>query len=209
MNILTGLNFFSDFGENQYLLEVIRLYNGIKAKGNKQILPSLRNCKVIKKNKLPVYERFGLTEYMVKKYAGKECSTQYTNLDNVGLLKELMSRLDNESMPVIEQIKFEIEYLQYAVYANKDIAPYYYIVVEYKVFKNATKPVVTLYNLSTGIEVNTRIKQSKIFRQNPFGLYNILKIEGFTEEYKQKYIDGEWRSTDETELILESYEVMK
>lgn len=209
LKILTGLNFFSDFGENQYLLEVIRLYNGIKAKGSKQILPPLRTCKVIKKNKLPVYERFGLTEYMVKKYAGKECSTQYTNLDNVGLLKELTLRLDNEPMPVIEQIKFEMEYLQYAVYANKDIAPYYYIVVEYKVFKNATKPVVTLYNLSTGTEVNTRIKQSKIFRQNPFGLYNILKIEGFTEEYKQKYIDGEWRSTDETELILESYEVMK
>ena len=38
LEILIGLNFFSDFGNNKYLLNIYNLYNGIKEKG-KTILP--------------------------------------------------------------------------------------------------------------------------------------------------------------------------
>lgn len=209
LNILTGLNFFSDYGCNKYLLEVIKLYNGIKdEKTKKVVLPSLRNCKQIKKDKFEVFERYGVTEYLVQKYSGKETPKQYGDIDNIGLLKEICSRIPNKSMSVIEQVRFEKEYLQYVTYYNPSVADFYYIVVDFKTFKDTTKPTLVLKNIQTGEETKTRIKQGKIYKQNPFGEFAVLKIEGFTMDFKKKLINGEWQTTDELEPILEYYEVM-
>ena len=212
--ILTGLNFFSDFGKNKYLLNLITLYNGVKkkegkSKGLKTILPSLRTCSQLKKEKFEVYEEYGLTEYLVKKYSGKETAKQYSDIDNLGLLNELASRLDNKSMSVIEQCKFEKEYLEYMIYTNPDIADFYYIVADFKTFKDTTRPHLVLRNLKTGEEVKTKIKQGKIYRQNPFGEFSILKIEGFTWDFKSKMVNGEWTKSEELEPILENYEIMR
>ena len=212
--ILTGLNFFSDFGKNKYLLNLITLYNGVKkkegkSKSPKTILPSLRTCSQLKKEKFEVYEEYGLTEYLVKKYSGKETAKQYSDIDNLGLLNELASRLDNKSMSVIEQCKFEKEYLEYMIYTNPDIADFYYIVADFKTFKDTTRPHLVLRNLKTGEEVKTKIKQGKIYRQNPFGEFSILKIEGFTWDFKSKMVNGEWTKSEELEPILENYEIMR
>ena len=72
-----------------------------------------------------------------------------------------------------------------------------------------TKPIVVLRNINTGKETKTRVKQSKIYKQNPFGMFSILQLDGFTYDYKKKCIDGKWVSTDETEPILENYDVIK
>ena len=214
LNILTGLNFFSDFGANKYLLKVIDLYNGItvkdpKTKKNINLLPSIRNCKQIKKDKLEAYEEYGLTEFLLKKYAGKETAKQYSQIDNIGLLNEMITRIPNKSMSIQEYVRFEKEYLQYVTYINPTIADFYYIVVDFKTFKDTTKPHVVLRQIQTGEEIKTRIKQGKIYKQNPFGEFAILKVEGFTMDYKKKLINGEWQTTDELEPILEYYEVIK
>ena len=57
--------------------------------------------------------------------------------------------------------------------------------------------------------LKTRIKQSKIYKSAPFGEFSILKIEGFTEDFKGKYVNDEYIKTDERELILEEYEVIR
>lgn len=192
--ILTGLNFFSEFGNNKYLLEVIDIYD------------KFANAKIIAKNKM---EALGITEYLMTKYAGKETKSQYRELDNDGLMLELCSRLANEPMSIIEHVRFEMEYLQYTTYVNPSVADFYYIVTDFFTYKDVTKPVVILRNIKTGKETKTRIKQSKIFKQNPFGLFSILRVDGFTIDFKKKIIDGHWQSTDETEEVLENYEVMK
>lgn len=214
LGILTGLNYFSDFGQNQFLLKVIDLYNGVKIKDpktkkDKQVLPPLRTCSQIKKEKIDGYVEFGLSEYLVKKYAGKETAKQYGDIDNVGLLNELMTRIDNKSMSILEYVQFEKEHLGYVTYTNPKMADYYYVVVDFTTYKDTTKPRVTLRNLQTGDETQTRIKQSKVYRNAPFGLYSVLKVEGFTWDFKKKLIGGEWKTTDETEPILENYEVIK
>ena len=73
---------------------------------------------------------------------------------------------------------------------------------------NAEKKITMLIN--NGEEIKTRITQSKIYKDNPFGEYSILKVEkkGFTEKFKKKCIGGEWTESDELELILECYEVI-
>ena len=102
-----------------------------------------------------------------------------------------------------------MEYLQYTDYVNKQIADYYYVVVGFTVHNDETKPVLLLRNVHTGEEIKTRIKQSKIFKAQPFGLFSILKIEGFSYEFKKKMVDGKWENTDEHEPILTEYELMK
>lgn len=214
LNIITGLNFFSKYGENKCLLNVIDLYNGIEEKDTetkkpKKMLPPLRSCKQIKKDKLDQYAKYGLSEYLLQKYSEKETSKQYNQIDNVGLLNELISRLPNESMSIQEYVKFEKEYLQYITYTNPDIADHYYIVTEFSQYSDASRPYFTLYNLKTGESIKTKIKQGKIYKEQPFGLYSVLSINGFTYKNKTKLVNGEWQKVDELEAVLEEYEVIK
>lgn len=193
LTILTGLNFFSDFGNNKYLLNMIDIYD------------KFANAKIIAKNKM---ESLGVSDYLMTKYAGKETKSQYRELDNQGLIKELCNKLENKSMNVVEQVKFDMEYLEYTTYINSQMADYYWIVVGFTTYNDATKPSLILRNINNGEEVKTRIKQSKIFKAQPFGQFSILHIDGFTYEFKKRVVDGKWQSTDETEPILEEYEVM-
>ena len=214
LNILVGLNFFSEFGNNKYLLNIIKLYGGIKdkpknAKSPKVMLPPLRTCSQIKKDKIDSYALYGISEYLIKKYAGKETAKQYSEIDNIGLLNELINRLPNEYMSVIEYAKFQKENLNYFTYYNPQIADDYYIVIGYKTFKDATKPSLVLHNLKTGEEIKTRIRHGKTYKQNPFGQFSILKVDNFETCFKKKYVNGHWTSTDETEEVLEEYEVIK
>ena len=83
---------------------------------------------------------------------------QYSQIDNVGLLNEMMKKIPEESMSIQEYVKFEKEYLQYVTYTNSDVADYYYIVVDFKTFKDVTRPHVVLRNIKTGEEIKTKIK---------------------------------------------------
>lgn len=194
LSILIGLNFFSDFGKNKYLLNVVDVYD------------KFANAKIIAKNKM---ESLGVSEYLMTKYAGKETKSQYREIDNQGLIKELCDRLKNECMNIVEQVKFDLEYLEYTDYTNPQMADYYYIVTDFTTFKDAAKPTMVLRRICDGEEIKTRIKQSKIFKSQPFGCFSILKIEGFTYVFKKKLINGEWKDTDEMEPVLEEYEVMR
>lgn len=214
LTILTGLNFFSEFGKNKKLIKTIQLYYGIKkktegSKSAKTILPSIRECSQLSKDKLDTYSEYGITEYLVKKYSNKETAKLYKEINNFGLLNAILDRLPDESMPLIEYLKFQKEYLQYVIYSNSNINEYYYVVVDFIVGKDTTKPRLLLHNLKTGEEIKTRIKQSKIYRNNPFGEFAVLCIEGLTMDFKKKLIGGTWQTTDEREPILEAYEVIK
>ena len=194
LTILTGLNFFSEFGNNKYLMNVTNIYD------------KLATAKIISKKKL---EELGLTEFLMKKYAGRETASQYRDLDNEGLIFELASRLENKSMSVVEQVKFEKEYLQYVVYSNPRVNHSFYIVTDYKTFKEVRKPYCTLHNIKTGEDIKTRVTSVKTFENNPFGEYSILRVDRFTKKHKKKCINGTWQETEELEDILDNYEVIR
>ena len=208
LTILTILDFFSDFGKNKYLLDIIELCNGVKEdkKNGIKAKPALLTAKQIKKDKM---EEFGISEYLMTKYAGKETSKMYSQIDNVGLVAEMAKRIENKSLDVVSQVKAELLYLEYVIYANPKVSDTYYIVTEFKTYKNPTTPYVVLHNLHTGDDIKTRIKQGKIFKEQPFGKYSILKIQNFTQSYKSKMINGQWQKSDETENIMVDYEVIK
>ena len=205
LEILVGLNFFEEFGKNKYLLEIIKLCNGVK-EGSKIVKPAMLTCKQLKKDKL---EEYGISEYLAKKYCAKETAKQYSDIDNIGLVTELSTRLENKPLSVVEQIKFEQEYLNYVIYTNPKVHESYYIVTEYKTFKESRKPYVTIHNIRTGEDIKTKITSVKVYERQPFGLYSVLKVNELSLQFKKKNVGGEWIVSDETEPILTDYEVIR
>lgn len=194
LSILISLNFFSDFGNNKYLLEVVDIYN------------KFANAKIIAKKKM---EELGVSEFLMKKYAGKETKSQWRDLDNSGLIKELCSKLENKPLDIVSQVKADMEYLGYSDYTNSNMSDDYYIVVGFDDKYGTCRPNLVLRHICDGDELKCRIKQSKIFKSQPFGLFAILRIEGFTHAFKKRKVDGKWQDSEETEVILENFECMK
>ena len=112
-------------------------------------------------------------------------------------------------MDIQTQVEFEQTYLEYVVYNNPRVSEKYYIVTSFKTYKNSTTPYLVLHRIKDGVDIKTRIKKGSVFKEQPFGEYSILKINEFTQSYKSKMINGSWQKTDETEDVLEQYEVIK
>ena len=98
--------------------------------------------------------------------------------------------------------------MNYITYFNPTVADYYYLVADFKTLKDETKPYLVLRRICNGEEIKTRIKQSKIFKQNPFGEFSVLEIHDFVTGYKKKPVNGKWVTSDEEELLLEEYSVI-
>lgn len=196
INVLIGLNYFSDFGENQYLFDIYEMFEKLKQ----------GNIKQIKKDKL---DELGISEYLAKKYSNKETAKLFKEIDGIGLLKELCSNIPNKPMNVQKQVQFEIENLEYVEYFNNDIDYRYYIVIKIMTGKDPKKPRMVLRCLNNGDEVSTRIKRGNHFIENPFREYSILKIDHLDKENKIRPDEnGKWVKIDEYEDILNDYEVM-
>jgi DNA polymerase-3 subunit alpha len=164
----------------------------------------------IKQIKIKDLEKYGLTEYVIEKYSGKKTVALYKELDVKGLISELCSRLDStKKMGVITSCKFEMEYLEMCLYYNPNINENYYIITEYKHYNDVSKPYFTARNIKTGQDIKSRVKQGKLFKQNPFGCFSILEIKEFGQQFKKRNVLGKWISTDEIEPILDEWSVIK
>ena len=194
LDILIKLNFFSDFGNNKYLLSVNDVYN------------KFANAKIIAKKKM---EELGLSEYLMAKYSGKETASQYREINNSGLIKELCNQINNESLGIIEQISSEVEFLGYASYTNKDISEHYYIVTNFDDSRSATRPMCILYRICDGEKIETRVNRSEVFKRNPFGLFSVINMPVITYEYKKIKDGDKWVDSDEMRVIMAEYEVIK
>lgn len=196
MNVLIGLNYFSDFGENQYLFDIYEMFNKLKQ----------GNIKQIKKDKL---DELGISEYYVKKYSDKETAKLFREINGIGLLKELVNDIPNKPMNVQDQVKFEMDNLEYVEYFNHEIDYRYYIVLKITTNKDPRKPRMVLRCLNDGEEISTRIKRGNHFIEDPFKQYSILRIDKLDKENKVRPDEnGKWVKIDEYEDILNDYEVM-
>ena len=198
LNILIGLNFFSDFGKNKYLMDIVNIYD------------NFAECKIIKKDNIEKYsEEYGLSEFLIKKFSEKETAKQYRDINNKGLIKALCKQIPHKSLSIVEQIKFEQEMLGYIEYTNSNIPQHFWIVTEFKTYSNSNKPYITIRRLQDGETIKTKIKKAKTFEANPFELYSILIFENISYENKRKKINDKWVEIEEKEPILNVYEVLR
>jgi len=192
LKILTGLNFFRKFGKNKKLLQIIEVYDNFSSR--KQI-----NFKDIQK--------LNMNEKILQKYSNKTTQTLYKELDMTGYIREVIQAIEDKPLSIKEQVKFEMEFLEYTEYINESAGDKFYIIIKFETYKDKTKPYVTLRQVNNGKEIKTKIKDGKIFSENPFQLYNVLKVNEFKQQFKTKNIGGKWQKTNEIEDILFDYEV--
>ena len=98
LDILIKLNFFSDFGDVNDILKMIDIYD------------SLYKRKQFNKADL---EQYGVPEEQLKKYVGKETAKLYKDVDVVGLITELVSKVDEPKLSFIGHMQYESELLGY------------------------------------------------------------------------------------------------
>ena len=187
--ILIKLDFFSEFGKSQKLLDVYEIFN--KYGGKKQI----------KK------ENLDIDESLVLQY-GTATEKMYKITDNNGLLKELCKSIQNKNIPISERIIAEKEYLGYIEYKNLNFPDSLYFVFEIKTYKDKCKPYVTLYSIKTGETIKTKVISANEYSVCPFKENNILNV-WFDDKYKSKLIDGKWTKTNEKEKVMSHWEIMK
>ena len=192
LKILTGLNFFRCFGKNKKLLQIIELYD--KFAYSKQI-----NFKDIEKLKI--------NEEILKRYSQKTTKTLYKELNMIEYIKEVIKDIEDKPLSIKEQVKFEMEFLEYTEYVNENAGDKFYIVIKYETYKDKSKPYVTLRQINNGKEMKTKIKDGKIFNENIFKLYDVLKVNEFKTQKKTKNVGGKWMKSDEDEEILINYDV--
>ena len=192
LQILTILNFFSDFGNNKKLLQIIDLFERLY--GRKQIKKSDFKALNINMNLFDgCYET--------------ETPKMYKDLHMDIYIKRVSDAIENTSLSIKEQIKYEQEYLEYIIYTNPKAPKNMFYVVECKFYKDKTKPYLVLYNLRTGDTLKTKITSGKKFVEKPFLQGNVLNVLEFKEKNKMKMIAGTWTKTSEKEKIVTEWDV--
>lgn len=191
LTILITLNFFDEFGKNKKLLEYVDVFNNLY--GIKQLSKT-------KANKL------NLSIEIIKKYS-RETAKTFMDFQYEYILKEIWHTIKNKSLSLKEQIQAELEYLSYIEFTEPRASNNFYIVTEFKTYKNKFRPYITLYRLKTGEQIKTKVVNPKFYAECPFKLYDIIRIKKFKEQYKSRKINGRWVKTDEKEKVMNSWQV--
>jgi DNA polymerase-3 subunit alpha len=192
IEILISLNFFSDFGNNKKLLSIYKLYDNLASR--KQI-------------KFTDLETLNINEEIFQKYAKSKTAKMYKDLDMIGYIAEISEAIPDKALSIKEQMKYEIEHLGSPISLYKKAPKSFFVVTEYKTFKDKLKPYITLYNIKTGEYIKTKVKDRDFFAVAPFGLFDMVKVVKWKTQKKTKCIGGEWKKTDEDEQILSEWEV--
>lgn len=203
---LIMLNYFEAFGQNYKLLKVFKLYNDFSSR--KQINKKDINMEtgVLKAGKDTYY----LDITVFKKYIGKETKSMYKDLDMIGYVKEMTSKVPDKSVDLLEQLKFERELLEFPIYQNPSLPKGWYYVIGFKTYGDKINtPYLVLYDLVTSDLVVCSINKSKLFRDNPFGFYSIIHVKSFQDVVKKKKVgEKKFVPTNETKKVIADYEVV-
>lgn len=183
MEILIKLDFFSEFGGSNKLLNTYEMFN------------NLYQTKQVNKNKYPYLNN------IFEKFAEKETARMY-KLDpkSLDILKHIESQEENIDLPIVDRIKCWLENVGSCDIKDKSRVNEYYVV------EVGTKytPKLKLYSLSTGKMGECKIYK-KVWENNKLEEGDVIKLIDYSYKNKRKLINGEWTELDEKELIFNEY----
>ena len=192
LQILTILNFFSDYGSNKKLLQIIEMFE------------KFYDRKQIKKSDVEV---LGINLNEFEGCYDNETPKMYKELHMDRYVEKMSKKIEDKPLSIKEQIKYEQEYLEYIIYSNPKAPKNMFYVVEAKFYKDKTKPYLNLYNLRTGNTLKTKITSGKSFVERPFQTGNVINVTEFREKNKMKMVNGAWVKTPEMEKIVVGWDV--
>ena len=208
LDILIKLNYFSDYGNINYILKQLEIYKQIKGISDK-----LKDCKQLKKDYI---ESIMLPIEEIRQCCNKETEKIFKDIDNKKLIKvfnrhwkALYDNFNKDKVKAttrLEVIQYQIQLLGYSDTIDETCADNIYI-VEQQENNNYGTPFCTLYRPCDGTSLQS-VKIDKFwFQQYPCEVGDILKC-SFDEKNKMRKIDGKWQEIDEIETILTVYSIM-
>ena len=187
------------FGDVNYLLEVVNIYN------------MFYSCRNLSKEKL---EKNNINENIIKKYFKKETEKSYIDcISNLDLIKELCSKITYNNCTIIDIIKYEILYYDMIVSTFKINKSIYFV----QDIVGKKSKYIKCYNLQTGKIFNYKLNYKVIFNSKKT-MYNynnsiinkntLIKINKLEEQDKMMLVDNKWISSGEKIQTIVSFNTL-
>lgn len=168
LDILIKLDFFSEFGDINYLLKQVECYD--KFYGRKQFTIS----------KL---QKEGEDIELIKKYCQKQTEKTLKEFDYIGFLKDMTSSMVYSPVSITERMDYQKEYIGYISYINPNIGKRYYYVKDLSVTKSIVN--IQLYEIYSGKTQKVKMWTTQ-YKKNPFDEGDILYLKSVEKKHKKE-----------------------
>lgn len=197
---LVKINFFSEFGSVKKLLSIIDCYNEWKGSAG-------TGRKTIKKSDISL---LGLDNMDISKYAtdvlqkGNISKTQYSNVDWIGIVKELSNGISDEEYSILQLAKFQYEILGYVDIVDKSLSWNYVLVMQ---LNTSYSPKFNAYSIGEGRTIEMKIhsklnkkdKDQKVsFNEIPVKDGEVIYIKSVKRQPRKKKVDDRWEIVPNT-----------
>lgn len=179
LDILIKLGFFSDYGDEKFLLKYVEIFNDFW--GRKQIGQALA-------------DKYGLERSQLLERCGKVTEKTYSDFDPAVLVRLVAETIDVEDTTTAERLAWESDHMGYLQTTIPNISPQYAFVQELDFkFKN---PTLTLYRLSDGTTERIKVKRNA-FDKKPISQGSVIKTIEKSDEGRWFRKDLNWVPPDE------------
>lgn len=168
LDILIKLDFFSEFGDINYLLKQVECY--YKFYGRKQFTIS----------KL---QKEGEDIELIKKYCQKQTEKTLKEFDCIGFLKDMISSMAYSPVSITERMDYQKEYIGYISYISPNIGKRYYYVKDLSVTKSIVN--IQLYEIYSGKTQKVKMWTTQ-YKKNPFDEGDILYLKSVEKKHKKE-----------------------
>lgn len=211
LDIMIKLNYFSDYGDINYIEQQLKIYQVTKV-----IIEWLRNAKIMDKSKI---ERLGLDIIELSKCVDKETDKQLReiNHDKIEeyLKKNYNSIMDNvaKDFPYVPStkldiIRYQLYYMGQSNLIDDTIQSDIYIVQTYMTNKYGT-PFISLYQPLTGITTPIYKVDKMWYNNNSVDVGDCIRP-AFKPKPKKRLVEsGKFEETGEVEDVMVNYYVVE
>lgn len=201
LELLIKLNFFYMFGSDQTLLNI---FNNVRSLTGDFKFENINN-KAFKKEYIPFLD-INMDVFNTLSY--KETDKTYKDIDMDKYFELAIPTFEDESIPLAERLKFEIDNAgSYLTRINSKVP--YYFVDKIRVYQYKNKPYFDLFNLKTGQYEHYSVIDPKYYINNAVSEGDILTGCKFDKVKKKTKVDGKYIETDQYKNIITAWSKSK
>lgn len=183
LQILIELDYFSEFGDVNFLLTINNLFGEVYGKQQ------------IKKDKIPKLGEY-ITEMDVRQFAEKESEKTFTKVDTFRLLKYLAATIQVPPATIMERISYQKENLGYVDIVDKKYAGLALVMS----VNTKWTPWLTLYALANGKTIECKVDKRDYNRQ-PVKEGDVIRIEGQIYKSKQRKTENGFEAVPGSKVL--------
>ena len=189
IDILFKLDYFSMFAAPNRLIDEFEIYQ-------KYI-----NVKTLNKEKLSddILE-------LVRKHAGAETPKQFRQLDNIGIIKDLIQRSNIRQTSIIDKIKYQVEILGYTTLNDPKEPVSNWLVMDIEETKYGTQ-YVTVYNICYGATRRYRANK-KYWVNHPLSVGDYIQVVLQEKDQMKKNEQGEFVKTGQKIVEMKTWKLL-